>query len=271
MDSRWAAGSLDYYKMVSHSKKGRTDFTPEYIRNDKAYLTAIKNINNYIHEKYPQYKNLYRGVDGHWRFEFSDKDATFINGFEKLEGKELETTLSKILKHDNLYKFYPNLKNVPIHLVKNQKMQEYMDATDIAKKEYYAAYDSNTKSIYINSDMFKEDDARNSLLHEIQHAVQDIEGFANGSADTDYNNDYNYSEGEKQAKLTEKRSNMSEEELAENPRYQTLNTDEKTIIEDQRPRKVGKTDTKFQSNGQNNLGYIDKQKDIYSVTFTKSA
>ena len=32
-----------------------------------------------------------------------------------------------------------------------------------------------------------------------------------------------------------------------------------------------KSNTRFQSSGQNNLGYIDKQKDIYSVTFTKSA
>jgi hypothetical protein len=44
-------------------------------------------------------------------------------------------------------------------------------------------------------------------------------------------------------------------------------------MSEQRPvKKAAKSpDTKMQSNGQTNLGYIDKQKDIYSVTFTKSA
>ena len=272
MDSRWGSGVLDYYKNLSKSTK-RHDLNPEYIQGNKGYLTAIKNINDYIHNKYPQYKNVYRGVDGHWRFEFSDKDASFINGFEKLSGKELKTTLGKILRHDNLYKFYPELKNTPVHLVRNAEMQKFMDAEDITEKEYFAAYDPESQSIYINSDMLTDGDARNSLLHEIQHAVQDIEGFANGSYSNAYNNDYNYSEGEKQAVLTEKRSNMSEEEIQNNPRYQTLNTEEKTIIEGQNQEYKPVTDTKMQSNGQtsSNFGYIDKQKDIYSVTFTKSA
>jgi len=52
MDKRWGAGSLDFYKMVSKSRR-RHDFNPEYLPNDKAYLTAIKNINDYIHKHYP--------------------------------------------------------------------------------------------------------------------------------------------------------------------------------------------------------------------------
>jgi len=100
--------------------------------------------------------------------------------------------------------------------------------------------------------MFEKDDVRNSLLHEIQHAIQDIEGFANGTNDNELNNNYDFSEGEKQAVLTEKRSNMSDEELQNNPRYETLNPEEKTIMSEQRPvKKVAKSpDTKMQSNGE---------------------
>ena len=186
MDSRWKSGDLDYYKSLSNRRQSK-EFNPEFIREDKAYLDAIKNINDYIHEKFPEYKNIYRGVDGHWRFEFSDKDAKFINGFEKLSGKTLETTLEKILKHDNLYKFYDKLKGMPVHLVRNTEMQRFMDDYE---HEYYAAYDPETKSIYINSDMFENnDEVRNSLLHEIQHAIQDIEGFANGTSENALNNE----------------------------------------------------------------------------------
>ena len=210
MDSRWESGKLDYYRSLSNRRQGK-EFNPEFVKGDKAFLNAIKNVNNYIHENFPQYKNVYRGVDGHWRFEFSDKDANFINGFEKLGGKTLDTTLDKILKHDNLYKFYSKLKGMPVHLVRNTKMQEIMEDTE---NRYYAMYDPDEKAIYINSDMFESnDELRNSLLHEIQHAIQDIEGFANGTNDNAYNNDYDFSEGEKQAVLTEKRSNMSNEEL----------------------------------------------------------
>jgi len=269
LNRRW--DNVDYYKSLSNRRQGK-DFNPESVEGDKAYLTAIKNVNDYIHNEYakehPEYKNIYRGVDGHWRFEFSDKDASFLNGFEKLSGKTLDTTLEKILKHDNLYKFYSKLNGMPVHLIRNREMQERMEDN---KSEYYAMYDPETKSIYINSDMFNDGKVKESLLHEIQHAIQDIEGFANGTNDNAYNNDYEYSEGEKQANLTEERSNMSQEELEQNPRSKTLNTNEKTVMQDQRPvQKAAKTsDTKMQSSGY--AGYIDNQKDIYSVTFTKSA
>ena len=119
-----------------------------------------------------------RGVDGKWRYETGDakiKDTIEINGktFKRNEEDMLWTggKLGDAVDAPELFKAYPELKNVRIE-------------TDAVLNDMPSngEYNPRTNTITIHSDDLKY---QNSILnHEIQHAIQHIEGFeAGGSAE----------------------------------------------------------------------------------------
>lgn len=97
--------------------------------------------------------------DGKWRYEIPDAAATFI---KKENGK-----LYDVLKHDALYEAYPQLKNIDVDF----------DASEIAGAHYSG---ENGGRISLNSNF-----GEGILLHEIQHEIQDIEGFSPGGSPND--------------------------------------------------------------------------------------
>lgn len=189
----------------------------------------------------------FRGMDGKWRFEIDDSKMRFykatkqdINNIEEYKNnkirynglspkilnntataeqqqkfkasekyiKEYETLkkLSDFVYHPELFKSYPQLKEVNF----------YFD-TISAKGAFYP--DSN--AIVINPTL-SQAEQRESVIHEIQHAIQHIEGFADGStmaqwqkngADsfTAYNN-YINTAGEIEARDTASRINLNSEQ-----------------------------------------------------------
>ena len=119
-----------------------------------------------------------RGVDGKWRYEIGDakiKDTIEIDGktFKRNEEDMLWTggKLGDAVDAPELFKAYPELKNVRIE-------------TDAVLNDMPSngEYNPRTNTITIHSDDLKY---QNSILnHEIQHAIQHIEGFeAGGSAE----------------------------------------------------------------------------------------
>jgi len=137
--------------------------------------------------------------DKQWRFEIDDSASkpTLQNlgmtTHELLEQTSLgksnnvETNLSQIFKHDKLYKQYPHLKDMKVVL--------YYDA--VAKEAGYHVPGSNTIGINlyahrydlvekkqfqggIDNDISQTMIAR-TILHEVQHAVQEFEGFTKGA------------------------------------------------------------------------------------------
>ena len=133
-----------------------------------------------------------RGLDGRWRFEFSDKDSkvdnkyvgdTFFNKIKKLKDKSFEVKISDILTHDELYKHYPNISKYK--LVFATSSYPGLD------KNTEGYHDSIKQKIAINIDTLenksvkdRENALRETLLHEIQHYIQDYEGFASGNGST---------------------------------------------------------------------------------------
>ncbi|MBU4317683.1 MAG: PLxRFG domain-containing protein [Proteobacteria bacterium] len=107
------------------------------------------------------------GPDGKWRFEIDDSKA-FINKLSGSAttsaslGKDAFVTLPELLSHDELYKAYPSLKNILVRLVSGSKTAS-----------------QNGDLIMVGYDQHGKVD-RPSLLHEVQHAIQDEEGFASG-------------------------------------------------------------------------------------------
>lgn len=74
--------------------------------------------------------------------------------------------LDDYVKDDELFKAYPELK------------QTRVDFVDIPSAQYAGLYYVNENRITIN--IAKSIDNKSALAHEIQHAIQRIEGFANG-------------------------------------------------------------------------------------------
>ena len=187
-----------------------------------------------------------QGLDGKWRFELDDSRMKFrkkdgkisdvlrineLNFRSMTEGLsdaesdeflrlrqaasrgELSAPLSDVISYDLLFEAYPALKEV---LVKSD-----YHAIGMGK----AAFDPGTKTIYL-SPQANGAKLRQTLLHEIQHAVQDEEGFSFGSS-PDYWRErsgisakeaerlYENTAGEIEARDVERRADLTEEERRE--------------------------------------------------------
>lgn len=118
-----------------------------------------------------------RGADGKWRYEMPDakiKDMKDIGGgniVKRFDDDMLwnDGNLADVIDAPELFEAYPQLKNVRID-------------TDAIMNDMPSngEYNPKTNTITIHADELKY---MNSILnHEIQHAIQHIEGFARGGS-----------------------------------------------------------------------------------------
>ncbi|MBQ7737280.1 MAG: hypothetical protein IJT62_05530 [Oscillospiraceae bacterium] len=178
-------------------------------------------------EEIRQATTWYRGADGKWRFEIDDSGATYhrfgdaqygrdnpgyteykelmnrllsfndtLSAEEMARLKELDSmysgdsqrlsalinmgdaTLEMILDHPALYEAYPELRNAKVQFA------------DLAKGQS-GAYNRETNTIKLSNDLINEPTP--TLLHEIQHQIQAIEGFTSGASPQYWNRGDNYS------------------------------------------------------------------------------
>ena len=151
----------------------------------------------------------YTGADGKWRFEIDDSgmeysrwgdlnrsDRAEYARFRELEGKFIDGSitmeeqnelrqlidqghgpgraeeqqtmqLSDFVRHDELYQNYPQLRQAGLRFA------------DLPG-ETHGSYNTGTNTITLNSSL--RDAPEDTLVHEIQHAIQNAEGFAGGSS-----------------------------------------------------------------------------------------
>lgn len=121
----------------------------------------------------------YRGYDGKWRFEIDDSKMRFINHREE---SRRTWKLDELIRHDALFAAYPELRN---YTVLNFGIADGVEAT------FYPGLNRITLDPQLN-----RAEKRTALIHEIQHAIQVIEGFAAGSS-TDYWQDAFVTDAEK--------------------------------------------------------------------------
>lgn len=117
----------------------------------------------YSQEKIRQETGLFRSYDGKWRFEMDDSKLTLTDSIEPY------TTLGELIVHDELFAAYPDMRRMPVifHHLSNGKRGSYSVSFD---------------EIQLNRDLMQEPEAlKDVLIHEIQHAIQEREGFASGS------------------------------------------------------------------------------------------
>ena len=161
----------------------------------------------------------FRGMDGKWRFEIDDSGMKYRRSgdqqlletepeyarYQELEQKMLfgditpeeqreaielsrrwgsEKTLSNydleetgaelqdIISHDALFKAYPQLRHAPVYFA------------DLPKGTL-GLYDKSDNSIAIDKSL--RDKPHDTIVHEIQHAIQEAEGFSKGSSPQNWN------------------------------------------------------------------------------------
>ena len=175
-------------------------------------------------EKIRKETGWFKGYDGKWRFEIDDSELKFKTDIEKnraaaielakmkVKSAELEekiandtatkaeeneyynldekmieyrkgVKLSDVINHPKLFEAYPQLKNVDV----------YYEISSVNR----GAYSSNGNVIMLNP-MHTIDEQKEAIIHEIQHAIQGIENFANGS-NLEYWKNLGYSDEEAMA------------------------------------------------------------------------
>ena len=113
----------------------------------------------------------YRGVDGRWRREIPDTRENFR---WKMDPKDLPETkgvrLSEALDAPHLFESYPGMRTLPL------SKRPGMGA------EHYPATAFEDARIRLGIDSGSPERLLSILAHEVQHGVQDLEGFARGGS-----------------------------------------------------------------------------------------
>ena len=128
---------------------------------------------------------VFKGADGKLRFEIDDTNSKLnVDVLHKLNLNKDDLSIVKMnvgdfLDHPDLYALYPDLKNLPLRF----KKKEFGEAT--------GSFSPSSKTITLAVDDPKQ--MRSVLMHEMQHAVQDKEGFSRGS-----NPEFGYSNQQKE-------------------------------------------------------------------------
>ena len=129
--------------------------------------------------------------------------------------------LEDVLNFDELYEAYPSLRKMYILAYKNRK--------DSAR----GYYDSEERSIAINlAHIGPIGTQLSTLLHEVQHAIQDIEGFARGSSldESGSLDGYARSAGEIESRNVQRRILWDRERRGSEPFNETLEYPGEAIV-----------------------------------------
>lgn len=241
-------------KNILYSYAGRKSANVDFKELEKA--TDMENEGKSFKEIFRE-TGWFRGMDNIWRYEIDDSKMTYdrrgrmalkenqdYRRYEELSNRifgtgdatneewkefgQLEKTLSVInkfnnggdtvadyIQHDKLFNQYPFIKDVELKFV------------DMNER---GMYDKRNNTIYVNN-KFKNDthNAERTILHELQHVIQNYEGFAAGASVQQWNylknsgeniNEYNRSYISAQKKINEVMKNAPSEFM---DKYRELN------------------------------------------------
>jgi hypothetical protein len=112
----------------------------------------------------------FQGTDGKWRFEIDDSGAIPTMSANKIAAEQdgSRVYMGRALKHDQLYDAYPETKTTGIR---------YEVGTPGAASYAPNNYMVTLEGPRLQGTQMPRDDV---ILHELQHGVQQIEGFAQG-------------------------------------------------------------------------------------------
>ena len=169
-----------------------------------------------------------RGADGKWRYEIMDEHFTelfYDTDHKKRNGITLEDAI-KGGKDSALLKAYPELAKWRVQFTVRGKKQKAAGFCDYDKKrivisEYLDSYYDERDSYFNTESPQKSVEA--VFLHELQHAIQHIEGFAEGGNVEQFENEgqesaegkYKALAGEVEARNVQERITLTEQQRRE--------------------------------------------------------
>lgn len=165
-----------------------------------------------------------RGIDGFYRFEISDffKDNSYIEELVKIcYGSAVDIHL--LFENEILLKAYPEFEDLKLYAMYS------------AQKGTAGYYNPDTNGMVISmgniSDKFEEQ-IGGILLHEMQHLIQEIEGFAKGGCPKILGKDkYHRLAGEVEARNVCNRNFLTKDEKRRKLRTETQDVpDNRQII-----------------------------------------
>lgn len=119
------------------------------------------------------------GHDTMWRFEIDDSLATPRENWSLWRQDKVtnRTTLASLVDHPALFDAYPHLRHLPITI-------------EPQRPHGSAAYNFQSHDVYVFSEpgegmRFLSEQQLNAVLHEVQHVIQDFEGFSSGGSAAD--------------------------------------------------------------------------------------
>lgn len=112
----------------------------------------------------------YRGMDGKWRFEIDDSGielyGMYADNWRRIPDR---MKLWELIRAQELFEEYPDIQGLPVSF-------------ETRKDGVLGAYRNQLNGIYLNKELKTDQNALlDTLLHEIQHAIQDKEGFTGGT------------------------------------------------------------------------------------------
>jgi len=112
---------------------------------------------------------FFKGADGRWRYEIPDQGMKVKVTADDLYRTHPDRpyTLKEVIDHPELFKAYPQLKDIKVKY--DPKLNAYGEANAVAK----------TITLGPGS-------SKGTLLHEIAHIIQEIEGFNKGGAPAEH-------------------------------------------------------------------------------------
>ena len=147
-----------------------------HLHNAKARLAAGEDA-----EAVRKETGWHAGADGKWRFEINDSDATLkpLNEGAKPGVLIKSDTLDNIIDHQALFAAYPGLRGLLTNITVNPNVSgssgKFVQGTLGDSNEFGSEPEINVIAP-------TKPEALSVLLHEIQHAIQQHEGFSKGGS-----------------------------------------------------------------------------------------
>lgn len=110
-----------------------------------------------------------RGLDGEWRFEVSDADLTVPKSLSQIGRRKTPTPLAEILNWPSLFRAYPSLEDITV---------EFTDSKSEGGSYWHEGGEDGQSVIFLTRQ--NSERMLSTLRHEIQHAIQRIEGWPAG-------------------------------------------------------------------------------------------
>lgn len=141
---------------------------------DRLFSASRMQIDGEAPELIRQETGWFRGMDGQWRFEICDLEIEL----QRIE-RNTVSLLGEILSHPALFEAYPHLADV--HVAVHISGETPPSGVYRSKAPVTDEFVGQDEEIEIRASRSSgQEEILKILLHEIQHAIQEFEGFARG-------------------------------------------------------------------------------------------